>query len=322
MVMAGISLWVRKKETGGQVDFYHNCFKIFGRSKNRGSSTESRSAPARAAYRAGEKIYDHRTGLWFDFTRRRGILHTEILLPDHAPRNFADRAILWNAVEYAEKQKNAQTARETELSLPKELPRQVQLDIARKYAQYFADQGMCADLCVHKKGTKNYHAHIMLTMRPLNDDGTWGQKTRKEYLLNSQGQRIKNSKGKWKSRNISLTGWDDEGNVEIWREYGCRLINRELEKRGLPLLDHRSYERQGLDKEAQVHLGPQAIALEEQGVKTKLGNINRAVRERNRQRMQQREPVPEAERPSYDEWLEQYLLEKEKLLSRGRERGR
>jgi hypothetical protein len=202
----------------GQVDFYHNCFKIFGRSEKRGNSVESRSVVARAAYRAREKIHDHRTGLWYDYTKKRGVLHTEILLPEHAPRNFADRAIPWNAVEYAEKQKNAQTARETELSLPHQLPRQVQLDIAREYARYFVDQGMCADLCFHRKGKKNYHVHIMLTMRPLNEDGTWGQKTRKEYLLNSRGQRIKNSKGKWKSRNISLTGWDDEGNVEVWRE--------------------------------------------------------------------------------------------------------
>ena len=304
----------------GQVDFYHNCIKIFGRSVNRGSTVESRSVVARAAYRAGEKIYDHRTGLWHNFTQKRGILHTEILLPDHAPRNFADRAILWNAVEYAEKQKNAQLSRETELGLPKELPRQVQLDIAREYAQYFVDQGMCADLCFHKKGKKNYHAHIMLTMRPLNEDGTWGQKTRKEYILNSQGQRIKNDKGNWKSRNVPLTDWDDPGNAERWRAVGAKLINRELAKRGLPLLDYRSYERQGLDKEAQIHLGPQAIALEEQGIKTKLGNINRAVRERNRQRAQQREPVPEAERPSYEEWLARH--EKEKSSEKGRERER
>ena len=310
------------QEKRRQMDFYHNCFKIFGRSEKRGSSIEARSVVAKASYRAGEKIYDHRTGLWYDFTKKRGILHTEIFLPDHAPRNFADRAIIWNAVEYAEKQKNAQTARESELALPCELPRQVQLDIARKYAQYFVAQGMCADLCFHKKGEKNYHAHIMLTMRPLNEDGTWGLKSRREYLLNSQGQRIKNSKGKWKSRNISLTGWDDDDKVEIWREYGCRLINRELAKRGLPLLDHRSYERQGIDKEPQQHMGPAATALEEQGVRTKIGEKNRAIRERNRQRAQECEPVPEAERPSYEEWLAQYEVEKAEEKSQERERSR
>ena len=183
------------------MDFFHLCAKIFGRSKKRGANTENRSVVARAAYRAREKLYDHRTGEWFDYTHKRGLLHEEILLPDHAPRNFADRAIIWNAVGHAEKQKNAQTAREVELGLPKELPRQVQIDLAREYAQYFVDQGMCADLCIHKKGAKNYHAHIMLTMRPLNEDGTWGQKTRKEYILNNRGQRIKNDKGKWRKIN-------------------------------------------------------------------------------------------------------------------------
>jgi ATP-dependent exoDNAse (exonuclease V) alpha subunit len=109
----------------------------------------------------------------------------------HAPREYADRAVLWNAVEKTEKAKNSQLAREIEIALPRELTRQQNILLARRYVQeQFVSAGMCADLCIHDTGKGNPHAHIMLTMRPFNEDKTWGTKQKKEYILDESGGKI------------------------------------------------------------------------------------------------------------------------------------
>ena len=309
------------------MDYFHNCMKIIGR-------TDGRGAVSSASYRSGERIYDHRTGLWHDYTKKRGIVHSEILLPEHAPEHYHDRAILWNSVEYVEKAKNAQLAREVEVAIPRELDREEQIRLTREYVQeQFVSRGMCADVNLHKKG-KNIHAHIMLTMRPINPDGTWGAKSSKEYVLDRQGQRIMLDSGEWKSRKVSAVDWNERDNAEIWREAWATTLNRELERRGLKPVDHRSYKRQGLDKEPQQHMGPKALELERQGVQTEIGDKNRAIRERNAQRergrhvrnldernytqQEQREGQAQGRLPSYEEWLERHKKEQ----SRGMERGR
>jgi ATP-dependent exoDNAse (exonuclease V) alpha subunit len=125
---------------------------------------------AAAAYRAAEKITSDYDGKTSDYSRKGGGVHTEILLPENAPGAYADRAVLWNAVEKAAKNGNAQLAREIELSLPRELTLGQSISLARRYVQErFVDKGMCADLCIHDKGDGNPHAHVMLTMRPIDD---------------------------------------------------------------------------------------------------------------------------------------------------------
>jgi len=126
-----------------------------------------------AAYRAGEKITNEYDGIEHDYTRKGGIVHAEILLPDHAPEEYADRTVLWNAVEKIERAKNSQLAREIEISLPVELSKEQNIFLARYYVnRNFVDEGMCADLCIHDKNDGNPHAHILLTMRPFNEDKT------------------------------------------------------------------------------------------------------------------------------------------------------
>lgn len=299
------------------------------------SRSGGRSAVAAAAYRAAEKIYNHRDGIFYDFTRKRGVAHSEILLPEHAPKEYADRAILWNAVEHAERQKNAQTARHVDIGLPVELDRKSQLDLLRDYVQtQFVDRGMCADICVHDKSDGNPHAHIMLTMRPLNADGTWGAKSRKEYVLDDNGQRMLLPSGNWKSKRVSTTDWDEHGNVEQWRTQWAQAVNREYERLGLErCIDLRSYQRQGLDKEPTRHLGAAAAKMEKEGKRTYLGDCNREIEARNAQRERgrhirnldesnfsqrpQREELAKDRLPSYDEWLAGY-----KQQPRGIERGR
>ena len=140
------------------------------------------------------------------------------------------------------------------------------------------DKGMCADFAIHDKGTGNPHVHIMLTVRPLKENGAWGAKCRKAYDLDENGQRIPDGKGGWKNHREDTTAWNDKGNVEIWRAAWAAYTNRALEADGQPaLVDHRSYKRQGIDKIPSVHLGPAASQMERRGIRTDKGEINRQI---------------------------------------------
>lgn len=165
------------------IDFCHIPVSIIKRSAGR-------SAVAAAAYRSGTKLTNEWDGMTHDYTRKGGIVHAEIMLPAHAPPEFADRSILWNSVEQIEKARDSQLAREIEAALPRELSGEQQLALVRTYVKdNFVDKGMCADFAIHDKGTGNPHVHIMLTLRPLKENGQWGAKCRKAYDLDENGQR-------------------------------------------------------------------------------------------------------------------------------------
>ena len=139
---------------------FHSHIQIISRGKGK-------SAVAAAAYRAGESITNDYDGVTHDYTRKGGIVHTEILLPENAPTKYYERAILWNAVEKIEKSKNSQLAREINIALPIELTREQNIILAREYVQHtFVDIGMCADLCIHDTGKGNPHAHTVLCVNP------------------------------------------------------------------------------------------------------------------------------------------------------------
>ena len=219
----------RRKEVP-PIDFCHIPVSIIKRS-------EGRSAVAAAAYRSGTKLTNEWDGLIHDYTRKGGIVHAEIMLPAHAPPEFADRSTLWNSVEQIEKARDSQLAREIEAALPRELSREQQLSLVRSYVKdNFVDKGMCADFAIHDKGTGNPHVHIMLTLRPLKENGQWGAKCRKAYDLDENGQRIPDGKGGWKNHREDTTDWNDKGNVEIWRAAWAACTNRALEAAGHPCL--------------------------------------------------------------------------------------
>ena len=137
---------------------------------------------------------------------------------------------------------------------------------------------MCADFAIHDKGTGNPHVHIMLTLRPLKENGQWGAKCRKAYDLDENGQRIPDGKGGWKNHREDTTDWNDKGNVEIWRAAWAAYTNQVLESAGRPeRIDHRSYKRQGIDKIPSVHLGPAASQMEKRGIRTDKGEVNRQI---------------------------------------------
>ena len=234
---------------------------------------------AAAAYRSGEKLVNEWDGLTHDYTRKGGVVHTEIMLPSHAPPEFADRSTLWNSVEQIEKSSTAQLAREIEVALPVELSRAEQFALVRSFVQdNFVSAGMCADFAIHDKGTGNPHAHILLTIRPIKENGEWGAKCRKVYDLDGQGQRIPDGKGGWKNHREDTTDWNQRGNAEKWRAAWAAYTNRALEAAGRPeRIDHRSYKRQGVDKIPTVHMGPAASQMERRGIQTEKGNINREI---------------------------------------------
>lgn len=238
-----------------------------------------RSAVAAAAYRSGERLTNEWDGKTHDYTHKPGIVHKEIMLPTHAPPEFQDRATLWNSVEQIEKASDAQLARETEVALPVELSRAEQLALVRSFVKdNFVAEGMCADFALHDKGDGNPHAHILLTIRPLRSDGKWGPKRRKVYDLDSQGNHIPDGKGGWKNHREDTTDWNNRENAEKWRAAWAAYANRALEAAGRPeRIDHRSYERQGIDKIPSIHMGVAASQMERKGIQTEKGNINRQI---------------------------------------------
>lgn len=252
---------------------YHCSIKIISRGKGK-------SAVAAAAYRAGEKITNEFDGEIHDFTRKGGVVHTEILLPAHAPAEYADRATLWNAVEKIEKAKNAQLAREIELALPRELTREQGISLVREYVKWhFVAAGMCADVCLHDTGGGNPHAHVMLTMRPFDECGVWGAKQKKEYILDRDGNKIYDRKKRqYKCKSVPATDWNEQTKAEEWRAAWAQFCNQVLEQNGhAERIDHRSYERQGIDQIPTVHLGVAASAMEKRGIRTERGDLNREI---------------------------------------------
>lgn len=265
---------------------YHCSIKIIGRS-------DGKSAVASSAYRSGEKLMDDRTGLIHDFTKKSGVVFTEVSLPAHAPPEYADRNVLWNAVEKVEKKSIAQLAREIEVALPKELSRECQIEIVRRYVQEnFVSVGMCADWALHDKGDGNPHAHIMLTMRGIKPDGSWAQKEKKIYALDEEGNRIplidpatgeqklgKRNEKLWKRITVEPNDWNDHSKAEIWRKSWADICNEYLSLE--QQIDHRSYKRQELDLEPTIHEGYRARKMEKAGFVSNRCEYNRIVRKLN-----------------------------------------
>lgn len=262
------------------MDFFHCPIKICKRSIGR-------SAVAASAYINRTRMENTWDGTIRDYTRKGGLVWSEVMLPAHAPPQYADPAVLWNSVEWNETKRNAQLARVMELALPAELSHEQNIELMRKYVQRtFVDQGMCADVAFHDKGDGNPHVHILLTMRAINEDGTWADKGRLVYNLDAKGKRIPaNQKGRYKTHKERTTDWDDRGNAELWREAAANAINEALRDAGFTqgFVDHRSYARQGISKIPTVHEGPDVRAIEQRGIRTELGNQNRIIRDQNKQ---------------------------------------
>ena len=214
---------------------------------------------ASSAYRAGIRMVDERTGDIHNYERKGGVVHTEILAPANTPDGLLTRQELWNAVEKVERRKDAQLAREIQLSLPHELNPAQRLELVRGFTmEQFVGLGMIADIAIHEPNKagdeRNHHAHIMLTMREISPEG-FGQKCR---------------------------AWNDREVIGVWREQWANHQNRALERNGHDSrVDHRSYAQRGIDCEPTQHRGNSATEMERKGKPTRIGDKNREIESRN-----------------------------------------
>lgn len=247
------------------------------------------SVVAAAAYRAGERLHIDRYDEVSDYTKKRGVLHKEIMLPENAPEEYKDRETLWNSVEDVEKRADAQLAYSFMFTLQNEFSFEENLELARKFIQeHLVAKGMIADFVIHEKevekdGQPNPHVHVLCPMRPLNEDGSWGSKQKSVLVLDENGNNIWDEKNKrWKVDSIPQTDWGDRKTLELWRKAWCDLCNAKFEEKGMDIrIDHRSYERQGLELLPQIHEGPSVRAMEKKGIATEKGEYNRWVRRHN-----------------------------------------
>ena len=248
--------------------------------------SQGKSAVAGAAYQSGEKLFSEYDQKMKDYTRKRGIVYTEIMLPANAPPEYADRQVLWNSAEEVEKQWNSQLARRFVLTFPREVPLEHYPQMVQEYCmEHFVSKGMCCDFAIHDPDPPghNPHCHVMLTMRAMDEHGKWLAKSRKVYDLDENGERIRLPSGSWKSHKEDTVDWNEQYHGEEWR-HGWEVVqNRYLEMVGSPeRVDLRSYARQGLDIVPTVHEGAAVRQMEKRGIQTNIGNLNREIRAANR----------------------------------------
>ena len=267
---------------------YHLSIKI-------GSRHGTKSSVAAAAYRAGQKLKDERSGKTYDYTNKKEVTYSEIILPENAPSFFSDRAALWNSVEEAEKQDNAQLYREFEIALPKELSRAQQLQAAHEFFQRRAAEGMVVDWSFHDK-PGNPHVHGIAPTRGVKKDGSWAQKRKQIYALDESGERIPvidkrtgqqkiGAKGRkmWKRETVEANDWNSRDRARQWRAEWTLICNRYLSMERQPeRIDDRSYEEQGIDRVPTKHEGYAARQIEARGGVSTIAEQNRQIRLLNR----------------------------------------
>src|SRR5579872_5406650 len=230
---------------------YHLHVKVIGRKA--GSS-----AVASAAYRSASRLRDERLDRSHDFSGKRGVVHSEVMLPENAPEAWSDRERLWNDVEACEIRKDAQLAREIEFALPREVSQAQGIQLARDFVRSeFVDRGMIADLNVHwdfgEDGMPKPHAHVMLTMRQVSAKGD----------ENGFGQKVRD--------------WNRTEMVERWRERWAELANERLAELDIDArIDHRSLEAQGIALAPQSQIGAPAKRIEVQGIEGERLEADRA----------------------------------------------
>ncbi|MBR3104140.1 MAG: MobA/MobL family protein [Lachnospiraceae bacterium] len=256
---------------------------------DRVSRGAGQSAVAAAAYRAGEKLQDDYYGGFHDYTKKGGVIMSEILLPENAPERFSDRQTLWNELEKVEKHPKAQLAYSFDFALQNELSREENIRIAREFImQNFVARGMICDVAFHDPGKgeddiPNPHVHVLAPIRPLKEDGSWGSKQHREYVLDENGNRIKGPDGEDLFNAVWDTDWGRPETLQHWRAEWARTVNEAFERNGIPeRVDHRSYIDQGLDLLPQVHEGPKVRAMEARGLKTDKGEWNRFIKSINK----------------------------------------
>ena len=187
-----------------------------------------------------------------------------------------------------EKGKKAQLAYSFDISFQNEFTQEENIALARQFlAEHFVSRGMVVDFAVHEPdreegGIPNPHFHFMCPIRPIEQNGKWGLKQKREYVLDENGNRIPDGKGDYAFNAVPTTDWGSADTLEFWREQWAMMCNAKFEEKGLDVrIDHRSYERQGIELLPTVHEGPTVRAMEKKGIKTEKGEFNRWIRATN-----------------------------------------
>ena len=261
---------------------------LFHLSVTQTKRSAGQSAIASAAYRAGERLYSEYYGEYSDYTRKGGVICSDILLPSHAPPEYADRQTLWNAVEKAERGKNAQLAYSFDIALQNEFSLEENIALARQFLlENFVSRGMVVDFAVHQPdredgGIPNPHFHVLCPIRPIKQDGKWGLKQRRVYELDEDGNRIRDQNGEFIFNAVPTTDWGSPETLEHWREAWAELCNAKFAEKCIDVrIDHRSYERQGVELLPTVHEGATVRAMEKKGIRTEKGEFNRWIKATN-----------------------------------------
>ena len=204
---------------------------LFHLSVTQTKRSAGQSAIASAAYRAGERLYSEYYGEYSDYTRKGGVICSDILLPSHAPPEYADRQTLWNAVEKAERGKNAQLAYSFDIALQNEFSLEENIALARQFLlENFVSRGMVVDFAVHQPdredgGIPNPHFHVLCPIRPIEQNGKWGLKQRRVYELDEDGNRIRDQNGEFVFNAVPTTDWGSPETLEYWRQTWAELPN-------------------------------------------------------------------------------------------------
>ena len=271
------------------------------------------SAVACAAYRAGEKLRNEYYGEVNDYTRKGGVVESGIMLPDYVPIEYADRETLWNAVEKIEKGKKAQLAYSFDFALQNEFTMEENIELAKKFIQeQFVERGMIADFAIHSpetNGIANPHVHVLCPIRPIEENGKWGNKQKRVYELDRNGNRVTDRNGNYIFSAVPTTDWGKPETLEHWRSEWARMCNEKFEEKQIAdRIDYRSYERQGVDKIPTVHEGVAVRQMESKGIKTDKGEKNRLIKSTNALLTEIKEKIR-----IFKNWIEEIKAELEKF---------
>ncbi|MCK1995474.1 MobA/MobL family protein [Peribacillus muralis] len=259
---------------------YHFSGQIMSRiSKNTG---KPKSPLACAAYRSGERLIDDIDNKVF-FYKRDVMPITHILSPTNAPEWASDRKRLWNEVNKIEKNYNAQFAREFNVALPVELTNEQQEKLTLDFCQEaFVDRGMVADIAIHRDDEDNPHFHVMLTVRPFNEGGSWGIKARREYKLDDKGNHILDKNGKKAFYKVNTIDWNTKDVFNIWRKLWADKANQYLKENGIKKsISHLSNEDRGIEQMPTIHEGYIARKMESNGQRSDRVSLNKDVKKYN-----------------------------------------
>lgn len=262
-----------------------------------------KSVVAAAAYRAGERLHDARQGMDHDYSRKSGVVHKELLVPDHAPAwaRTLDRESLWNMVDARERRKDSQTARELRIMIPRELGSDERISVVRDFVQRsFVSKGMIADVCWHDKtasdGQSQPHAHVMLTMRPLDADG-FGNKVRHDMVPSGRTH----PDGRPVLVESNPDSWNSAAYYETCRADWETTANAALERAGsAQRIDRRSYLERGIARLPEpalrlaYHLKELRGVMQERWGQFQYARFYRAVEERAKDAFERLEQTPVA----------------------------